>query len=114
MLETVEPARALIVYFSTVLVIASGALYILLFTLSHLRKRPGMLILAYACFAVLLANTLVLATLLHLDGYQLTAALSVLLAYLLLPLALRRLMGENAGVARSGKSSCCPPFPANS
>ena len=114
MLETAEPARAIIVSFSTVLVIASGALYILLFTLSHLHKRPGMLILAYACFAVLLANTLVLATLLHLDGYQLTVALAVLLAYLLLPLVLRRLVGGNAGAARSGKSPCCPPFPASS
>lgn len=82
---------------STVLVIASGALYILLFILSYLRKKPGMLILAYACFAVLVANVLVLSTLLFLDGYQLAQVLGLLLTCLLAPHVIRRLLAVTAG-----------------
>jgi len=93
----------LITSFSITLVITSGALYILLFLISHLRKSPGMLILAYACFAVLAANVLVLATLLFLDGYQLAQVLGSLLAYLLAPHAIRRLFAGPAG----GKPVSC-------
>ena len=111
MIEPVETPGVLITSFTTVLVIASGALYILLFTLSHLRKKPGLMILAYACFAVLLANVLVLATLLYLDSYQLAKVLGVLLTYLLLPHIVRRLVAGPAGVKPLRQSSCCSLFP---
>lgn len=102
----------LITSFPTVLVIASGALYILLFTISHLRDKPGMLILAYACFAVLVANVLVLATLLFLDGFQLVQVLGVLLAYLLVPHVIRRLVAGTAGRKPVSRPTCCTLFPA--
>jgi hypothetical protein len=111
LIEPLETTGVLITSFSTALVIASGTLYILLFSLSHLRKKPGMLILAYACFAVLLANVLVLATLLYLDSYQLAQVLVVLLAYLLLPHAVRRLVARTAGGKPVSRSSCCTLFP---
>jgi hypothetical protein len=111
LIEPLETTGVLITSFSTALVIASGTLYILLFSLSHLRKKPGMLILAYACFAVLLANVLALATLLYLDSYQLAQVLVVLLAYLLLPHAVRRLVARTAGGKPVSRSSCCTLFP---
>jgi len=112
LLETVESSGVLIASLSTALVIASGSLYILLFTISHLRKKPGMLILAYAGFAVLVANVLVLATLLYLDRYQLAQVLGVLLAYLLVPHALRRLLAGPPAERQVNRATCCSVFPA--
>lgn len=109
MIEPVVSSGVLITSFSTVLVIASGTLYILLFTISHLRNKPGLLILAYACFAVLVANVLVLATLLFLDGYQLAQVLGILLAYLLVPHVIRRMV---AGPPDKSRSACCTMSPA--
>ncbi len=112
MIEPVASSGVLITSFSTSLVIASGAFYILLFMISHLRKKPGMLILAYACFAVLFANVLVLSTLRFLDGYELLQVLGVLLAYLLIPHVIRRLVAGPAGEKPESRPDCCTLFPA--
>ena len=112
MIEPAASSGVLITSFSTALVIASGALYILLFTISHLRKKPGMLIFAYACFAVLVANVLVLATLLFLDAYQLAQVLAILLAYLLVPHVIRRLVAGPAGDKTDSRQACCTLYPA--
>jgi len=112
----IEPVASspgvLITSFSTVLVLASGTLYLLLFTISQLRNKPGMLVLAYACFAVLVANVLVLATLLFLDGYQLAQVLGILLAYLLVPHAIRRMVAGPPGEKPSSRQAGCTLFPA--
>jgi len=102
----------LITSVSTAVVIASGALYFLLFTIANLRNKPGMLILAYACFAVLVANVLVLATLLFLDRYQLAQVLAILLACLLLPHVIRRLVAGPAGGKPGSRQACCTLSPA--
>jgi len=86
--ETIETAGALSTAFTSTLVIVSGALYILLFTISRLRNKPGLLTLAYACFAVQVANVLVLIAMLHFDAYGVTQAIATLLAYLLVPHAI--------------------------
>jgi len=112
LIEPVASSGVLITSFSSALVIASGALYILLFTISHLRKKPGMLILAYACFAVLVANVLVLATLLFLDGYQLAQVLGILLGYLLVPHVIRRLVAGPAGEKPDSRAASCTLLPA--
>ena len=112
MIESSGSSGVLITSFSTVLVIASGALYILLFILSQLQKRPGMLVFAYAGFAVLLANVLVLATLLYLDSYQLAQVLGALLAYLLLPHVLWRLVAGPARGKPASRSACSTSFPS--
>lgn len=112
MIEPVVSSGVLITSFSTVLVIASGALYILLFTISHLRKKPGLLILAYACFAVLVANVLVLATLMFLDGYRLAQVLGILLAYLLVPHVILRMVAGPAEQKPVSRAACCAMSPA--
>ena len=111
MIQPVDTAGGLITSFSTALVIACGALYLLLFSIACLRAKPGLLILAYACFAVLAANVLVLATLLHLDLYTLAKALAALLACLLVPHAVRQLAAGAHGKT-GGHPACCPAAPA--
>jgi len=101
----------LITSFSTALVFVFGALYLLLFTISQLRKKPGMMILAYACFAVLVANVLVLATIMHLSAAELAQVLGALLAYLLVPHAVRRLV-SGADSKPVNRSDCYSLSPA--
>jgi len=99
LIASIETTGALSTSFASSLIIAFGVLYILLFMISRLRDKPGMLTLSYACFAVLLANTLVLAAMLHFDAYAISQVLGALVAYLLVPHAILHLLAGRGGKA---------------
>jgi len=97
MIEPVELKDFFITFFSAALIILSGAGYAGLYAWARLRGKPGLLLWAYACYAVLAASTLVLARATHLNGeWQILVGL-MLAGYLLAPLGIWKLCAASHG-----------------
>jgi uncharacterized membrane protein len=90
MIEPANLANFFTIFFSAAMVILLGALYALLFAYSRVRKAPGLMPLAYLCYAGLFAATLILAQAANLLSHPLWATVVVLMlfGYLLAPHAI--------------------------
>ncbi|MFM8331406.1 MAG: hypothetical protein ACKN9T_06930 [Candidatus Methylumidiphilus sp.] len=98
MIEPVELKDFFTAFFAAAAVILCGAGYAGLYAWSKLRGRPALLLGACACYAVLVAATLLLAQATHLQGeWQVLVGL-MLIGYLLAPLGIWRLcVGSHGG-----------------
>jgi len=86
---------------SGALVVLSGALYALLFTLGKLRRSKPLLQTAFLSYAVLFLSSLVLARVLLFSGWWIAIVIVMLIGYWLAPQAIWHLCigthGEPAG-----------------
>ena len=85
------------------LIILFGALYALFFALARLRARPGLMLSAYAAYALLVVAVVVLTVTLNLTGpWQVVAAVMVV-GYFVAPRLIWRLCaGTHAAEAGHG------------
>lgn len=91
MIEPVEMQDFFITFFSSAMVILSGALYAALFAWSRLRSRPRLMFLAYGAYVALFVSVLVLAEATHLHGFWRLLVVLLLVGYLLAPHGIWRL-----------------------
>jgi hypothetical protein len=104
MIEPVALKDFFLTFFSAAMVVLTGALYALLFAYSRVRRRPGLMPLAYAAYLGLVASVLVLATAAHLfaSGFWISIVAVMLVGYLLAPHAVWHLcVGTHAGERQS-------------
>jgi len=85
MIQPVEMQDFFIVFFSSAMVIMTGALYALLFAWSKLQSKPWLMSLAYISYAVLFASVLTLAAAAHLYGFWWWLVVIMLVGYLFAP-----------------------------
>jgi hypothetical protein len=100
MIEPVALKDFFLAFFSAAMVVLTGALYALLFAYARVRRRPGLMPLAYAAYLGLVASVLVLAAAAHLfaSGFWILIVAVMLVGYLLAPHAVWHLcVGTHAG-----------------
>ncbi|MDD2701534.1 MAG: hypothetical protein PHH36_09880 [Sideroxydans sp.] len=105
MIEPASLENFFTIFFSAAMVILLGALYALLFAYSRVRQAPGLMPLAYLCYAGLFAATLILAQAANLlsDLLWATVVVLMLFGYLLAPHAIWHLcVGTHAAADKSG------------
>ncbi len=85
MIEPVELQDFFITFFSSAMVIISGALYALLFAFARVHRKPRLMPLAYAAYALLFVSVMVLAEATHLGGFWQLVVVTMLVGYLLAP-----------------------------
>jgi hypothetical protein len=91
MIEPVALKDFFITFFASALIILSGAGYAGLYAWAKLRGKPGVLLWAYACYAVLVGAVFVLARAAHFNGeWQVLVGL-MLAGYWLAPLGIWKL-----------------------
>lgn len=90
MLEPVALKDFFITFFSAAMVIMTGGLYALLFAYARIKRRPGLMWLAYAAYAGLIASVVTLAWAANLFGstFWITIVALMLIGYLLAPHAI--------------------------
>jgi len=82
MIDPVATQHIMAAAIAGALIILFGAIYALLFALSRLRRRPMLMLWAYAAYAVLLGAVSVLSSTLNMSGFwQLVAAVMVRLIW---------------------------------
>jgi hypothetical protein len=91
MIEPVALQDFFLSFFSAAMVIVAGALYALLFALGKQRRSVALLALAYSAYGVLAASVLMLARVLHLEGFWQSVTIVMLVGYLLAPHGIWRL-----------------------
>lgn len=103
MIDPVATQHIMVAAIAGALIILFGAIYALLFALSRLRGRPGLMILAYAAYLVLLGAVGVLVSTLNMSGFwQLVAAVMVV-GYFVAPRLIWHLCaGTHVSEAHSG------------
>ncbi len=107
MIEPVALKDFFVTFFSAAMVILSGALYALLFAYARVRQRPGLMPLAYAAYAGLVASVLVLAMVANLfaTGFWTFIVALMLLGYLLAPHAIWHLcVGTHADAGHESEA----------
>jgi hypothetical protein len=72
-------------------IVLAGAIYALLFALSRIQGRPGLMPLAYAAYAVLAVAVVYLARAAHFSGFWTVVAVLMVVGYLLAPHGVWRL-----------------------
>ena len=100
MIQPVQLADFLTVFFSAAMVIMFGALYALLFAYSRVKGAPRLMPMAYSAYAGLAVSVFVLAKTAHLLNHDFWTAIVglMLLGYLLAPHAIWHLcVGTHAG-----------------
>jgi hypothetical protein len=97
MIEPVELQDFFLSFFSAAMVILAGALYALLFTLGKQRGSVPLLALAYAAYGLLAVSVLLLARVLHLEGFWQVVTFFMLIGYLLAPHGIWRLCVSTYG-----------------
>lgn len=100
MIEPVELANFLTVFFSAASVIVFGAVYALLFAYARIHRRPRLMPLTYAAYLALFASVLTLAFAANLfsNGFWTFVVLLMLGGYLVAPHAIWHLcVGTHAG-----------------
>lgn len=85
MIEPVELQDFFLGFFAAAMVIVAGALYALLFAFGKQRKNRALLALAYGSYALLALCVVLLARVLHLDGFWQAVTFTMLTGYLLAP-----------------------------
>ena len=87
MIEPVALKDFFLTFFSAAMVVLSGALYALLFAYARVRRRPGLMPLAYAAYLGLAASVLVLGSVANLfsSGFWIFVVAVMLVGYLLAP-----------------------------
>ncbi len=107
MLEPVEMKDFFIVFFSGAMIIVTGGLYALLFAMSRLQGRPGLMTAAYASYVVLVASVWTLGAAAHLRGYWWALIAAMLVGYLLAPHGVWKLCeGTHGAGVRRGSLAC--------
>jgi Kef-type K+ transport system membrane component KefB len=91
MIEPVELQYFFLSFFAAAMVIVTGALYALLFAFGKQRRSAVLLALAYACYGALAVFVVLLARVLHLDGFWQALTFVMLTGYLLAPHGIWRL-----------------------
>jgi hypothetical protein len=85
MIEPVALQDFFLTFFSAATIILAGAGYAGLYAWARLRRKPRLLLWAYACYAVLAAATFALAQAAHLSGDWRILVELMLAGYLLAP-----------------------------
>jgi len=103
MIDPVATQHIMAAAIAGALIILFGAIYALLFALSRLRRRPMLMLWAYAAYAVLLGAVSVLSSTLNMNGFwQLVAAVMVI-GYFVAPRLIWHLCaGTHVSEAHSG------------
>jgi len=103
MIDPVATQHIMAAAIAGALIILFGAIYALLFALSRLRRRPMLMLWAYAAYAVLLGAVSVLSSTLNMSGFwQLVAAVMVI-GYFVAPRLIWHLCaGTHVSEAHSG------------
>jgi hypothetical protein len=84
-------------------IILFGAIYALLYALSRLRRRPGLMLWAYAAYAVLIGAVSVLSSTLNMNGFWQVVAAVMVIGYFVAPRLIWHLCaGTHVSEARSG------------
>ncbi|HUL13096.1 MAG TPA: hypothetical protein VLU73_13120 [Methylococcaceae bacterium] len=94
MIEPVALQDFFITFFSAAMVILSGAGYAALYAWSKLSSKPGILICAYGCYALLAGAVFVLADSANLGGSWRIVVGLMLAGYLLAPHGIWRLCAD--------------------
>lgn len=111
MIEPVALKDFFITFFSAAMVIMTGGLYALLFAYARVKRRPGLMLLAYTAYLGLVISVLTLAYVANLFSNSFWSAIVVLMliGYLLAPHAIWHLCvgthrDEEIGEAESIKA----------
>lgn len=91
MFEPVGVQDMMIAAMAGAMVVMFGAAYAFAFALSKLNKKRWLGIAAYGCFAGLTINVLILVKSLNMNGFWMIVAITMLVGYLLAPLAIWKL-----------------------
>ena len=89
--EPVEVQDFLLAVAAGGVIVLAGAIYALLFALSRIQGRPGLMALAYAAYGVLAVAVVYLASAAHFSGFWTVVAVLMVVGYLLAPHGIWRL-----------------------
>jgi len=85
MIDPVATQHIMAAAIAGALIILFGAVYALLFALSRLQQRPGLMLWAYTAYAVLIGAVWVLSTTLNLTGFWQVIAAVMVIGYFVAP-----------------------------
>ena len=111
MIEPVALENFFLTFFSAAMVILTGALYALVFAYARVKRRPRLMLLAYAAYLGLATSVLVLATVANLfaTGFWTFVVALMLVGYLLAPHAIWHLcVGTHAQEHAAEESKAAP------
>lgn len=109
MIEPVELQDFFVTFFSSAMVILTGALYAGLFAWARLRGLPRLMPLAYAAYAGLFISVLVLAEVTHLYGFWRVLVVLLLVGYFLAPHGIWHLCLGTHKPESEGTGGAVPP-----
>lgn len=89
--EPVEVQDFLLAVIAGALIVLAGAVYALVFAISRIQGRPGLMPFAYAAYATLVVAVVFLARAAHFSGFWTFIAVLMVLGYLLAPHGVWRL-----------------------
>jgi hypothetical protein len=91
MIDPVATQHIMAAAIAGALIIMFGAIYALFFALSRLRRRPGLMVIAYGAYLVLVAAVAVLVFTLNMSGFWEVVAAVMLIGYFVAPRLIWRL-----------------------
>ena len=85
MIDPVASQHIMAAAIAGAMIILFGAIYALVFALSRLQRRPGLMLWAYLAYAVLVAAVVVLTETLNLSGFWQAVSAVMVVGYFVAP-----------------------------